>query len=293
MGSVSLISVINLLVVSLTLFFFFFSSALSQDITNLVYKGCANQTSNDPSFKQTITYVFNILSSQSSKTKFSKTSSGSGSGTASISGLFQCRGDLNGNDCNKCVSKIPDMLNRLCGNTVAGRIQLNGCYGLYEAAGFPQVSGVKLLFKTCGSVQVASSGFDDRRNTAFGQVQNGIVNGNGFYATSFESMYVMGQCEGSLSSGDCVTCIKSAVQNAQIQCGGAISGQIYLHKCYISYSYYPNGVPTKSSHSSGPQNSSNLGKTIAIVVGGTAAGGFLFVFLLFLKSVCKKKKDDY
>ncbi|KAI3915651.1 hypothetical protein MKX01_015476 [Papaver californicum] len=284
MGSVSL-------TISLTLFFFF-PSTFAQDITSLVYKGCANQTSSDPSFKQTITNVFNILASQSSKTKFSKTSSGSGPDT-SISGLFQCRGDLNNNDCNKCVSKIPDMLNRVCGNTIAGRIQLNGCYGLYEVAGFPQVSGVKLLYKTCGRVQVAGSGFDDRRNTAFGQVQNGVVGGNGFYATSFESMYVMGQCEGSLSSGDCVSCIKSAVQNAQIQCGVAISGQIHLHKCYISYSYYPNGVPTKSSHSSGQQNSSSLGKTVAIVVGGTAAGGFLFVFLLFLRSLCRKRKDDY
>ncbi|MCL7036331.1 hypothetical protein MKW94_012976 [Papaver nudicaule] len=282
-NSLSFISVATLIFLS-----FFFSSVLAEDITSLVYKGCAHQTSNDPSFKQIVSSVFSSLASQSSKTKFSKTTAGS------ISGLFQCRGDLNYNDCYKCVSKIPNMLNRACGNTISGRIQLNGCYGLYEVSGFPQVSGVKLLFKTCGSVQVAGNGFDDRRNTAFGQVQNGVVSGNGFYATSFESMYVMGQCEGSLSSGDCVSCIKSAVQNAQSQCGGAISGQIYLQRCYISYSYYPNGVPNKShSSGSGPQNNSSLGKTIAIVVGGTAAGGFVFVFLLFLRSLCRKRRDDY
>ncbi|OVA09445.1 Gnk2-homologous domain [Macleaya cordata] len=184
------------------------------------------------------------------------------------------------------------MTKRLCGNTIAGRIQLNGCYGLYEVAGFPQVSGVKMLYKSCGGSEAAGNGFDDRRNTAFGEVENGVGSGGGFYATSYQNMYVMGQCEGDLSSGDCVGCVKAAVQNAQVECGGSISGQIYLHKCYISYSYYPNGVPSKSSSSSSGSGHQNIGKTVAIVIGGTAAAGFVVSLLLFLKSLTKKR-DDY
>lgn len=34
------------------------------------------------------------------------------------------------------------------------------------------------------------------------------------------ALYVMGQCEGSLSSGNCVSFIESIVQKAHFQCGG-------------------------------------------------------------------------
>lgn len=52
----------------------------------------------------------------------------------------------------------------------------------------------------------------------------------------------MGQCEGDLSGGDCGECVKEALQQAEEVCGRAVSGQIYLFRCYISYKYYPNGV---------------------------------------------------
>jgi len=34
--------------------------------------------------------------------------------------------------------------------------------------------------------------------------------------------------------------VKSAVEKAQVECGSSLSTQVYLHKCFISYSYYPN-----------------------------------------------------
>lgn len=82
-----------------------------------------------------------------------------------------------------------------------------------------------------------------RRDTAFAQLESGIGGGVGFYATQYQSVYAMAQCEGDLSSGDCAECINQAVQKSEVECGGASSGQVYLDKCYISYNYYPNGVP--------------------------------------------------
>uniref|UniRef100_A0A453J5B8 Gnk2-homologous domain-containing protein n=1 Tax=Aegilops tauschii subsp. strangulata TaxID=200361 RepID=A0A453J5B8_AEGTS len=78
------------------------------------------------------------------------------------------RGDLSGPDCSSCVARAMSSWRDLCGGAVAARVQLNGCLALYEISGFPQVSGVQMLFKTCGP-----------------------------------------------------------------------SGQVYLDKCYITYSYYP------------------------------------------------------
>ncbi|XP_059632307.1 plasmodesmata-located protein 2 [Cornus florida] len=268
----------------------------ASDFTNLVYKGCAKQALADPTgvYSQFLSTIFGSLIQQSSKAKFFKTTSGSGQ--TSVTGLFQCRGDLSNVDCYNCVSKLPILIDKLCGKQVAARIQLSGCYMLYEVSGFTQISGMEMLYKTCGGTNVAGSGFEERRDTAFSTLESGVVSGNGFYTTSYEAVYVLGQCEGDLGSADCGNCVTSAVQRAQAECGASISGQVYLHKCFISYSYYPNGVPRRSSSSSESESSSsgtgqNTGKTVAIILGGAAGVGFLVICLLFARNLMKKHDD--
>ncbi|KAJ7979794.1 cysteine-rich repeat secretory protein 3 [Quillaja saponaria] len=265
------------------------------DYTSLVYKGCAKQAFSDPTgmYSQALSALFGSLVSQSSKAKFFKTTSGSGQ--TSITGLFQCRGDLSNSDCYNCVSKLPVLSDKLCGKTVAARVQLFGCYILYEVSGFTQISGMEMLYKTCGATNVAGSGFEERRDTAFSVLENGVASGHGFYTTSYQSVYMLGQCEGDVGDSDCGDCVKSAVQRAQVECGSSISGQIYLHKCFISYSYYPNGVPRRSSSSSSSSSSSgtrqNIGKTVAIILGGAAGVGFVLICLLFARGLMKKHDD--
>ncbi|KAJ0467618.1 putative Gnk2-like domain-containing protein [Helianthus annuus] len=267
------------------------------DNTNLVYKGCAQQTLQDPNgvYSSALSAIFGTLIQQSSKAKFFKTTSGTGSAT--ISGLFQCRGDLSNLECYNCVSRLPILMDKLCGKTVAARLQLLGCYMLYEVAGFAQISGMELLYKTCGSSN-GGGGFEERRDSAFSALESGIGMGMG-------------------GGEDCGECVKSAVQRAEVECGGSTSGQIYLHRCFVSYSYYPNGIPNpkKSSSSSASSSSdssyssssdssynspsssssgtdSNTGKTVAIILGGAAGVGFLVIFVLFAKNAAKKH-DDY
>ncbi|XP_061973686.1 plasmodesmata-located protein 2-like isoform X2 [Populus nigra] len=281
----------------LSTFLFVSLSQSAPDYSTLIYKGCAKQAFQDPNgvYSQAISALFGSLVSQSTKTKFFKTTTGTGQTT--ITGLFQCRGDLSNTDCYNCVSKLPILTDKLCGKTIAARIQLNGCYILYEVAGFAQISGMEMLYKTCGAKNVAGRGFEERRDTAFSVMQNGVVSGHGFYATNYQSVYVLGQCEGDVGDSDCGECVKTAVQKAQVECGNAISGQIYLHKCFISYSYYANGVPRRSSSSSSSSNSISSGtgqntrKTVAIIVGGAAGVGFLVIFLLFARGLIKKRED--
>lgn len=277
------------------------------EYTTLIYKGCAKQQFSDPSglYSQALSAMFGSLVTQSTKTRFYKTTTGTSQTT--ITGLFQCRGDLTNHDCYNCVSRLPVLSDKLCGKTIASRVQLSGCYLLYEVAGFSQISGMEMLFKTCGKNNIAGTGFEERRDTAFGVMQNGVVSGHGFYATTYESVYVLGQCEGDVGDSDCSGCVKNALEKAQVECGTAISGQIYLHKCFIAYSYYPNGVPRRSSSSSSSSSSSGsgssssdpssstgaTGKTVAIIVGGAAGVGFLVICLLFAKNLMKKKHDDY
>ncbi|XP_076942206.1 plasmodesmata-located protein 2-like [Bidens hawaiensis] len=270
------------------------------DNTNLVYKGCANQPLQDPNgvYASALSTIFGTLIQQSSKSKFYKTTSGT------VSGLFQCRGDLTNVDCYTCVSRLPILMDKLCGKTVAARIQLLGCYMLYEVSGFAQISGMEMLYKTCGKSNAGGSGFEARRDSAFSALVNGLGSGNGgFYATSYESVFVLGQCQGDLGTSDCGNCVKSAVQRAQVECGGSVSGQVYLHRCFISYNYYPNGTPktnnpssSSSSYSSPSYSSStsgsNPGRTVAIILGGAAGVGFIIVILLIARKAMKKD-DDY
>ncbi|XP_022157970.1 cysteine-rich repeat secretory protein 3-like [Momordica charantia] len=285
------------LLLLLSLAFFIFSlippAQSGSDYASLVYKGCAKQALSDPTgvYSQSLSVLFGSLVSQATKARFYKTSSGSGQAT--INGLFQCRGDLSNGDCYNCVSKIPQMVQSLCGRTIAARVQLYGCYLLYEVSGFAQISGFEMLYKTCGGTNVAGSGFEERRDTALSVLENGVVSGHGFYTTNYQSVYVLGQCEGDLGDSDCGECVKNAVQRAQVECGSSISGQLYLHRCFISYSYYPNGVPRRSSSPSFSSSSGgNTGKTVAIILGSTAGVGFVVICLLFARGLMKKH-DDY
>lgn len=188
------------------------------------------------------------------------------------------------------MSKILDMADKLCGKAVAARFQLGGCYLRYEITGFKQVSETELLYKRCGTMtQASGTGFEEKRDTAFGMLENGVKSSGEelFYTGRYESVYVLGQCEGDLASDDCGDCVKSAVEKAKAECGDSISAQVYLHKCYLSYSYYPNGVPSISSSSG--TGKSHTQRTVAIGVGGLAALGFLIVCLLFVKTLMKKR----
>ncbi|KAF5738988.1 cysteine-rich repeat secretory protein 56 isoform X2 [Tripterygium wilfordii] len=287
-------SVLYLYSILLTQAGLFVFSASAADLTSLVYKGCANQNFQDPSgvLSQNLKTLLSTLVQQSAQKNFYSTTIGDGQNA--ILGLYQCRGDLSTIQCYNCVSRIPDMANKLCGKAMAVRVQLTGCYLRYEASGFKQVPETELLFKICGSTRMSEAGFEERRDTAFDMVVNGVKNGSLFYTGTYESVYVLGQCDGDLSNGDCGDCVKSALDDAKSQCGNSISAQIYLHKCYISYSYYPNGVPNTPSETDvgTNQQQQHTQRTVAIAVGGVAAFGFAIVCLMFLRSMLKKKRSS-
>lgn len=109
------------------------STASCADLYAVVYKGCANQTFPGGAPPATVAALSSALAAQSASAKFYKTSSASASSaSASVFGLFQCRGDLSGPDCSSCVARAMSSWRDLCGGAVAARVQLNGCLALYE-----------------------------------------------------------------------------------------------------------------------------------------------------------------
>lgn len=250
----------------------FFVISGDGDNKNLIFKGCANQKFPDPTgvFSQNLKNLFISLVSQSAQSSYASVTSGTDNTTAVI-GVFQCRGDLHNAECYDCVSKIPKLVSKLCGGggddgnvVVAARVQLAGCYLRYEISGFRQTSGTEMLFRICGKKDSSDPGFVGKRETAFGMAENGVkigssggggggAGGGGFYAGQYESVYVLGQCEGSLGNSDCGECVKDGFEKAKSECGDSNSGQVYLLKCFVSYSYYSHGVPNNIEPISGKQ----------------------------------------
>ncbi|PQQ18965.1 cysteine-rich repeat secretory protein 11 [Prunus yedoensis var. nudiflora] len=117
-----------------------------------------------------------------------------------ISGLFQCIQDISNEECQSCVSTLPDLSNTLCRESVSARVQLHGCYMHYKLDGFDsESSNHKLMHKTCGELSNGlAGGFEEMRDAAFAALESGIVmNGDGFYKTSYEAVQVMAQCVGA------------------------------------------------------------------------------------------------
>ncbi|KAI3772952.1 hypothetical protein L6452_04148 [Arctium lappa] len=288
------------------------AAAATSGLTNLIYKGCANQNFQDTASSENLKSLYTSLVSQSSTKIFYKTTSaGNGQSTTSITGLYQCRGDLSNTDCNTCVKKLPETIGKVCNrDAIAARVQLGGCYMRYEVLGFPQVPATELLYKNCGSRRASGSGFDERLAAGLSLIPKGVGNGKGYYAGGYQSVYVLGLCEGDLGGGECVNCVKSAVAIGKSECQTSISGHVYLQQCYISYTYYPDGVPgadgggiggvggvetaaTETDGGGGGDGKNNTEKTVAIVFGGLAGLGLLVAFLLVLKSAFRKKKEHY
>uniref|UniRef100_A0A2N9HXD2 Vacuolar iron transporter n=1 Tax=Fagus sylvatica TaxID=28930 RepID=A0A2N9HXD2_FAGSY len=65
-------------------------------------------------------------------------------------GLFQCRGDLMGNDCARCVALAVSQLGTLCVDSFGGALQLEGCFVKYDNTSFLGVEDKTEVVKKCG-----------------------------------------------------------------------------------------------------------------------------------------------
>ncbi|MFS7999134.1 hypothetical protein Hanom_Chr12g01162441 [Helianthus anomalus] len=72
---------------------------------------------------------------------------------------------------------------------------------LQKQSGNLQISGMELLYKTCGKKSNASVNFQQIRDSTFSSLESVVGSGNG--------------------ASDCECCVKSVVQRAQVECGSS------------------------------------------------------------------------
>ncbi|GLJ37105.1 hypothetical protein SUGI_0752220 [Cryptomeria japonica] len=205
-------------------------------------------------------------------------------------GVFQCRGDVSEEECRDCKRVVAMRATVLCGTSVGARLQLRGCFLRYGNSKFFSAPGEQLVYKACSPETTTDPGFFSKRDNVLSGLEQGSFSGNNFRVTSSGDsnegppIYGYAQCEGDLSWPECADCVLNAATDLKRICPNSVSGQVYLQKCYVSYTQ-------GDSHSHHDTEANHVtAKTVAIVIGGVAAIIFTFIFLMFLKSICKQ--DD-
>ncbi|KAG7020998.1 Cysteine-rich repeat secretory protein 3, partial [Cucurbita argyrosperma subsp. argyrosperma] len=256
------------------------------DHTALIYHHCTNsQTPTSTSTSEALSSLFKSLITHSTNSTFhTQTTAQNG---IPISGEYQCRGDMSSTACQTCVTQLGILSNRLCAGARNARVQLRGCYMRYETDGEveEEVKNWELVHKECGEIK--GYAYDEgtgARNGALWAVEEGIVrSGNGFWEARNEGVRAVAQCERALFGCDCAECVGRAAEVAQEDCSDALSADVYLNGCYLSYATY--------AYPSGYKNNGSSGRVAAIVLGGFASIGLALILLMFFKSC--GKKDDY
>jgi len=261
--------------------------------SQFVYEGCSQeQYSSGSNYENNLNSLLGILLRQASSADYYNASVGSG-GDA-IYGLYDCRGDLGSDDCANCIKNAMSQISNVCLRTRGARIQLDGCFMHYDRINFFGQTDNSFIYKTCSETLSSDYNFNNHLNTIMGSLMTASSgDSNGFRLTtagdsSTGFVHGLAQCEGDLSVSDCNNCMNAAVQKLKSVCGTAVSGQVYLSKCYVRYAqdgFYRDSSGTGNSSSG---NGDDAGKTVAIIIGLLAGVALIVVFISFLKQVFKR-----
>ncbi|KAL5553231.1 hypothetical protein UlMin_040632 [Ulmus minor] len=258
-----------------------------------VFGGCSNikYTPGSPYENGVNSILTSLVNSATFTTYNNFTIPSTTSSKETLSGLFQCRGDLNSDACSRCVRQAVSQLGPLCLDSCGGALQLEGCFVKYDNATFLGVEDKTVVVKKCGS----SVGYDSdgltRRESVLTYLSAGgaVGNSNGFFRTSNSGgVNGVAQCVGDLSPAECQDCLSDAVQRLRTECGPASWGDVYLAKCYARFS--EGGYHSRGGKDDDDNNDNEIEKTLAILIGLIAGVALLIVFLSFLRKVCEGGK---
>ncbi|GLJ34645.1 hypothetical protein SUGI_0696780 [Cryptomeria japonica] len=256
-------------------------------ICNAMMKMCNGNTNTSAQFRSNLNMVLNnLVDNTSSSNGFIISTSGEGADRAS--GLLQCLGDVNMQECFNCSREANSTVRNSCKDAIGARVWLDNCYIRYEnyafgghlstdgqvdpgtakALGDPDLfsAAVKALFKNLSDEALRSS---DR-------FSSGQTNASMTYRT-------LGfvQCWRDMTNvSDCRSCLSNAIQNLldATENGTRLGAVAGLGSCMARYSSILLPPP--------PKNSS---KKLKMILG--ILGGLVVIVLLFLFSIRRKLKS--
>ncbi|KAK7842558.1 cysteine-rich receptor-like protein kinase 25 [Quercus suber] len=201
----------------------------------------SNYTAGSP-FENNLEDLFLSLSSNSSFTKFYKTSSGNDPDR--VYGLYMCFNYVNGNDCHSCVSLATTDIVKLCPNSKEAFVGEELCQFRYSNQNF------------FGQLDVTGNiPKQNEENISEPQLFKGVVNNvlsnlakkaafdPNMYATQEEpfkddTIYALVQCGTDLSANQCNSCLQKAISDIQTCCFFSVGARLFSRSCYLRYELY-------------------------------------------------------
>nr|CAD1838652.1 unnamed protein product [Ananas comosus var. bracteatus] len=208
--------------------------------SSLVYAGCSAATFPAESGAQLD--LDSLLSSLANSAALSPYSSFTSS---SVSGLYQCGGDLPLPSCAACVRSAIERLSSLCPSAAAAAAQLRPCLLRYSNdSSFLARPDTSLAFRRCGPPSPSSAAAD--RQAALSALS--APPGAPFRSAAAGAVRGAAQCAGDIGAAQCGDCVAEAVARLTAECGGAgaASGDVYLGKCYARF--WPAGKTGLNHH---------------------------------------------
>ncbi|XP_027342594.1 cysteine-rich repeat secretory protein 12 [Abrus precatorius] len=278
------------------LFLLFFLTLLSAMITpstsavdSFIFGGCSQPKYTPGSaYETSVNSLLTSLVNSAGFTNYNNFTIQATAASDTLYGLFQCRGDLDNDQCSRCVARAVSQLGTLCSVSCGGALQLDGCFVKYDNATFIGVEDKTEVIKKCGPSIGLTSDSLTRRDAVLAYLQTLDGTYKTFRRSGSGDFQGVAQCTGDLSPSECQDCLSDAIQRLRTECGPTTWGEIYLAKCYARYS--EGGTHSRGSYDDSNHNDDEIEKTLAILIGLIAGVALIIVFLSFLSKVCEKHK---
>lgn len=255
----------------------------------VIYGGCSKikYTPGSP-YESNLNSLLTSLVNSATSSSYNKNTITGSSPQDIVYGLFQCRGDLTLPDCATCVANSVSQLGTLCPQTCGGAAQLDGCFVKYDNTSFIGVEDKSVVMKKCAS----SVGYDTNLMDGRDAVLASLGGATGSYRVGGSgNTQGMSQCVEDLSVSECQDCVMEAIGRLKSDCEGAVSGDMFLAKCYAKYSSTSTSGDHvyQSDHGNSDDDDdddhSNGEQTFAVIIGVLAGVVLLVIFLTFLGRV--------
>ena len=221
-----------------------------------------------------ISAVLATLVPRASATYYATATSGSGSST--IWGLAQCRGDIPSSDCARCLAAAARQAASSCRGQADARLWYDYCFLRYDDAdflGLPDTGYTIILINTMNATGDLAA-FDRAERRLMARVAEeagdpasaGLARETAKFGSDGTTIYGLGWCTRDITAADCGLCVAQAVAELPNYCRFRRGCRVLYSSCKARYETYPFFVPVTGTDDDADASSSHAGEYETVIL---------------------------
>ncbi|GJU65344.1 cysteine-rich receptor-like protein kinase 10 [Tanacetum coccineum] len=284
--------------------------SVSQDFT---FHSCDNRANftTDSVYQRNLDNALSSLTSDTStRSGFYNGSFGQNPDQANAIGL--CKGDVEPNDCRRCINEAITRLRQICPNQKGAIGWYDTCMLKYSNAAILGILDTSVAWYIANPGNVSNVAqfrvyrlLDQLRNDASRGGSIRKYSTNSISGTGFTMLYGLVQCTPDLSEIDCSNCLDRAISYIPSCCDSKRGARFYYSSCnmrYEEYKFYDDTVtlelpspppPLTKSSPPPPPPPPSLGErsnTRVVVIAVVASVSLVIPVVVFLKVLIRRKR---